>query len=290
MNTATFGEALQAGFLAGKRLCVGIDPHGYLLEASDLPDTASGAEQFAMVLVNAAADHALAVKPQVAFFERFGSAGYALLERVILAAREANLLVIADAKRGDVGTSFDAYAEAWLSPGAPLEADALTVSAFQGFAVLQAALDLSLQHGKGLFVLVATSNPEAAAIQQATLRDGRSVSSSLMRDVERFNHEHSGEAAVANVGAVLGATLRLADYGLEVRDINAPTSGPITPILAPGFGHQGGQLEEAKVSFGHLMRGVIVTESRSLVSGGLTSVPERVREKSLQLSSEVWGS
>lgn len=284
-----FGSALSAGFQSGKRLCVGIDPHAYLLEAADLPDSASGAERFGIRLVDSAAGLALAVKPQVAFFERFGADGYAALENVFHAAREARLLLIADAKRGDVGSSFGAYAEAWLTPGAPLEADALTVSAFQGFGVLSSALELSVQSGKGLFVLVATSNPEAAPIQQAMVSPGTTVSAHLLNEILEFNRERNVAAPVANVGAVLGATLQLSAYGLPTHNSADQPDSQVIPILAPGFGHQGGQIEHVRESFGDLTRGIIVSESRSVIADGLAAAPRRIAERAEQLRAESWG-
>lgn len=284
-----FGTALSAGFQSGKRLCVGIDPHAYLLEAADLPDSASGAERFGIRLVEAAAGLALAVKPQVAFFERFGSDGYAALENVFYAARQSGLLLIADAKRGDVGSSFDAYAEAWLTPGAALEADALTVSAFQGFGVLSSALELSVQFGKGLFVLVATSNPEAAPIQQAMVSADTTVSAHLLNEILRFNQERNAAAPVANIGAVLGATLQLSAYGLLSHTSADQPDSQVMPILAPGFGHQGGHIDRVRESFGDLIRGVIVTESRSMVVEGLAGAQSRIAERAEELRAESWG-
>src|SRR5580698_5701481 len=160
-----FGPRLLRVFGASGHLCVGIDPHPYLLAEWSLADSAKGLREFGLRVVEAAAGRAGIVKPQVAFFERHGSAGYEALERTLLAAREAGLLVIADAKRGDLGTSVEAYAQSWLTPGAPLEADAMTISAYQGVGSLAAPMILATEHGKGLFVLAATSNPEAFATQ-----------------------------------------------------------------------------------------------------------------------------
>jgi len=169
---AAFGDRLARVFVERGRLCVGIDPHAHLLESWGLPASASGVREFGLSVVEATAGRAGIVKPQVAFFERFGAAGYAALEEVIAAAREAGLLVIADAKRGDIGTSVAAYAESWLTPGSPLEADAMTIAAFQGVGSIDEPMRLAESTGKGLFVLAATSNPEAAAIQQAVVQTG----------------------------------------------------------------------------------------------------------------------
>ena len=129
-----------------------------------------------MRVVDAAAGRVGIVKPQVSFFERFGAAGFIALEQVLAAARAADLIVIADAKRGDIGTTMDAYAEAWLTPGAPLEADAMTVNPFLGIGTLEGTFRLAEDSGKGVFVLAATSNPDAFTAQRATLEGGQTVS------------------------------------------------------------------------------------------------------------------
>ncbi|MBW8873198.1 MAG: orotidine-5'-phosphate decarboxylase, partial [Leifsonia sp.] len=131
-----FGSRLREAFSDSGQLCVGIDPHAGLLKAWGLPDSASGARDFGLRVVEAVTGRAGIVKPQIAFYERHGSAGYAALEDVLAAARAAGLLVIADVKRGDLGSSVDAYGEAWLTPGSPLEADAMTAVAFQGLGSL----------------------------------------------------------------------------------------------------------------------------------------------------------
>lgn len=264
-----FGERLAQVFDEQGRLCVGIDPHAHLLEAWGLPATADGVRSFGLTVVDAVAGRAGIVKPQVAFFERFGAAGYAALEEVLAAARAAGLLVIADAKRGDIGTSVTAYAEAWLSPGSPLEADAMTISPFLGVGSLADAMTLAQSAGKGLFVLAATSNPEAAAVQQAVVqsgpRAGQSVARAIIEDVDAINQQEAG-ALYGSVGLVLGATVRLADYGIDVATAGERT--PALPVLAPGFGHQGARVEDTGRLFGTLATGVIVSESRGLLRAG----------------------
>lgn len=275
MSGASFGTRLRGAFAAHGRLCVGIDPHPFLLKTWSLGDDAAGAREFGLRVVAAAVGRVGIVKPQVAFFERFGSAGYAALETVVATARDAGLLVIADVKRGDVGTSVEAYGQAWLSPGSPLEADAITVSAFQGLGSLAAPLALAHTTGKGLFVLAATSNPEAAVIQkaQAISVDGssRSVARVIIDDVTRFNREHSASEPLASVGVVLGATLDLSSYGVDLA-----AQAPALPVLAPGFGHQGAALADARRLYGGLADGVIVSESRSLLAAGPSGIAEAI--------------
>ena len=152
-----FGERLRLAVADRGALCVGIDPHEGLLREWGLDATAAGTRELGLRVVDAAAGRVAVVKPQVAFFERFGSAGFAALEDVLAAARAAGLIAIADAKRGDIGTTMDGYAAAWLSPGAPLEADAVTVSPYLGVGALVPTFDLAERHGFMLAV------PEVAA-------------------------------------------------------------------------------------------------------------------------------
>ncbi|TQL47977.1 orotidine-5'-phosphate decarboxylase [Homoserinimonas aerilata] len=267
----SFGERLDAVFSSRGRLCVGIDPHPYLLEQWRLPDSASGLRQFGLRVVEASVGHAGIVKPQVAFFERHGSAGYSALEEVIAAARSAGILVIADAKRGDVGTSVEAYGQSWLRPGSPLEADALTVSAFQGFGSLDQVVELAVENGKGLFILAATSNPEAAGIQQAVTAAGSSVAESIASDAAEWNALNSPSAArLGSLGLVLGATVQLGAYGITSDSLVR------TPILAPGFGHQGAQIADFRRIFGAASSSVVIAASRSILSAGPDGVAAAV--------------
>ena len=275
----SFGDRLAGVFAEHGRLCVGIDPHRHLLDAWGLDDTADGARTFGLAVVEAAAGRAGIVKPQVAFFERFGAAGYAALEEVVSAARAAGILVIADAKRGDIGTSVTAYTEAWLRPGSPLEADAMTIAAFQGVGSIDESMLSAEAWGKGLFVLAATSNPEAEAIQKAVVahgpRAGATVARAIIEDVESFNQAQS-QHAFGSIGLVLGATLDLRRFGIDLggHDPGAATNRP--PVLAPGFGHQGARVEDARRLFGALSPALIVSESRGLLSAGRARLADAI--------------
>jgi len=259
--TEAFGIRLRRTFAASGQLCVGIDPHAALLEAWGLPDSARGARDFGLRVVEATTGRAGIVKPQIAFYERHGSAGYAALEDVLGAARAAGLLVIADVKRGDLGTSADAYGEAWLSSGSPLEADAMTAVAFQGLGSLDGVLERASSAGKGVFVLAATSNPEGFATQTAMRADGLSVAAGVVADVAQRNATSEG-APLESVGVVVGATIALADFGLT----DASFAG--MPVLAPGFGHQGARISHLTELFGSAAQNVLVSASRSILSAG----------------------
>ncbi|GAA1738298.1 orotidine-5'-phosphate decarboxylase [Microbacterium paludicola] len=268
-SAGSFGERARAAIARRGHLCVGIDPHEPLLAAWGLSADAAGVREFGLRVVEAATGRAGFVKPQVSFFERHGSAGIAALEDVLAAARGAGLLAIADAKRGDIGSTMDAYATAWLTPGAPLEADALTVTPYLGVGSLDGTFDLAHAHGKGAFVLAATSNPEATALQRATTGDGRTVSAEIVAEVSRRNAEAMGQGRWGSLGFVIGATVDWAAAGLE------PFS-PVAPILAPGFGHQGARPDQLRAVYGTMAPAVVASESRSLLSAGPAGIADAI--------------
>ena len=249
MARSNFGEQLvDAGHRLG-RLCVGIDPHAHLLEAWGLPNNVEGLRAFTETCVEAFADTAALVKPQVAFFERFGSAGYQVLEEALSALRSAGCLTVADAKRGDIGSTMAGYAEAWLGDS-PLLADAVTLSPYLGVGSLAPALDLAESTGRGVFVLAATSNPEAIALQSTIDADGRTIA----QRVVDYCAERNGDG-IGSVGVVVGATL---------------TQPPVLdrlngPVLLPGVGAQGASVEDVRgivrarpeLGFANVSRGVL---------------------------------
>lgn len=270
----TFGGRLAAHFAAGRRLCVGIDPHASTLASWGLDDSATSAETMGREVVAAAAGHVACIKPQIAFFERFGAAGYHALERVFSDAREAGLTIIADVKRGDIGSTFAAYASAWLAPGSPLEADAMTVHAYHGIGSLAGAAELISQQGKGMFVLAATSNPEARPVQVARTEGGATLAQSMLTGARELSAEYDATAdSVGSVGVVLGATVDLSDFDI---DRSAQAHGPTVAVLAPGFGFQGAQVGQVRELFGSLADGVLVSESRSIVNGGAGELNDRI--------------
>jgi orotidine-5'-phosphate decarboxylase len=280
--SAAFGERVRAGLSARGPLCIGIDPHGSLLDSWNLSADATGVREFGLRVVDAAADRVAFVKPQVSFFERFGSAGFAALEDVLAAARAAGLVVIADAKRGDIGSTMDAYAAAWLTPGAPLEADALTVSPYLGVGALDGALSLARDHGKGLFVLATTSNPEAEGLQRSTDASGRSVSAGVIAEVSRRNAESVAGDGWGSAGFVIGATVDWSEAA-----ITAFT--PLAPILAPGFGAQGARPRDLPARFGEMAPCVIASESRSVLGAGPEALAGAVQARVDQYQEALHG-
>lgn len=281
----SFGARLAAEFAASRHLCAGIDPHAPLLAEWGLDDSAAGAERMGRDVVAAAAGVAACVKPQISFYERFGSAGFAALERVLADARDAGLLVVADVKRGDIGSTFAAYAEAWLAPGSPLEADAMTVAPYMGFDTLAGAFPYVRSHGKGLFVLAATSNPEARDVQTAVRGDGQTLAASMVASANAFNAAEHPADSVGSVGVVLGATLTLADFGIDT----TVRATPALPVLAPGFGHQGARIEDAAEIFGGIGHAVLANESRSILSGGGEGLAARVRDRADRITEALYG-
>jgi orotidine-5'-phosphate decarboxylase len=225
---AGFGARLAAAMAARGPLCLGIDPHPELLAAWGLSPDADGLRGFCDVCVAAFA-HAAVVKPQVAFFEAYGAAGYAVLEHTMGALRDAGVLVLADAKRGDIGSTMAAYAAAWAGDS-PLAADAVTASPYLGFGSLQPLLATAAAHDRGVFVLAATSNPEGAGVQRADT-GGRTVAQSIVDAAAAVNRAALPEPG--SVGVVVGATLS------DPPDVSALGG----PVLVPGVGAQGGRPE-----------------------------------------------
>ena len=228
MTEMGFGDRLAAAIADRGPLCLGIDPHPELLRAWDLPVDADGLARFSEICVRAYAGFAI-VKPQVAFFEAYGAAGFAVLEDTIAALRAEGVLVLADAKRGDIGSTMAAYAQAWAGTG-PLAADAVTASPYLGFGSLQPLLDLAAANGRGVFVLAATSNPEGASVQRAVTGE-RTVAQSVVDAAAAINR--TGSPHPGSVGVVVGATLDV------VPDLSALGG----PVLVPGVGAQGGRPE-----------------------------------------------
>ncbi|MFB2556032.1 orotidine-5'-phosphate decarboxylase [Herbiconiux liangxiaofengii] len=262
MSAATFGARLDAAFAASGHLCVGIDPHPYLLEEWGLGGDAAGVREFGLRVVDAAAGRVGIVKPQVAFFEAHGSAGFAALEEVLTAARAAGLLVIGDAKRGDIGSTNDGYAAAWLTDGSPLEVDALTVTAYTGVGALAGLFERAEASGKGVFVLSATSNPESRDLQTARTDAGESVSRLVADEVAARNIDRT---RLGDHGLVLGATKRLDEYGFTNDAVRVLST---TPVLAPGFGFQGAEFGSIPAVFGQLAPNLVVSVSRSVLALG----------------------
>lgn len=273
-----FGARLATAIAARGPLCVGIDPHPELMQAWGLPVTADGLARFCEICVQAYAGFGV-VKPQVAFFEAYGAAGFAVLERTIAALQSDGVLVLADAKRGDIGSTMAAYAQAWVGEG-PLAADAVTASPYLGFGSLDPLLEVAAARGRGVFVLAATSNPEGAGIQRAVI-GGRTVAQSVVDAAGAANRaaaeaaNHAAGQGFGPVGVVVGATLD------QVPDLSALDG----PVLVPGVGAQGGR-PEALAGLGGARSGQLLPAvSREVLRAG--PGPDAVRAAAERLRDAV---
>ncbi len=245
-----FGARLAAAVSARGPLCVGIDPHPSLLEAWGLPDDAAGLERFALTTVDALADAIAVLKPQSAFFERHGSAGIAVLERIVARAAQAGALVLLDVKRGDIGSTMTAYAHAYLADGAPLAVDAITASPYLGVGSLEPAFALAAQTGRGVFVLARTSNPEGAAVQRGGVAQGV---------VDALAERNAVARPLGHLGVVVGATVPAGELDLDRLH---------GPVLAPGLGAQGATAQDLPSVFGAALPDVLPATSRDVLRHG----------------------
>ena len=268
----SFGERLVKTFSSSGQLCVGMDPSIQQLKKWGLPESAAGAEQFCIQIIHNCVEEIGFLKPQVSFFEQFGSEGFAVLERVLVRASEAGLIVIADAKRGDIGSTMEGYARAWLSAEGPFVADAVTVSPYLGAESLDASIAFASSNSKGVFILAATSNPEARALQSSVSENQRSVASNVASYAAGFNKESMG-----SVGLVIGAQANLIDMAIETKKLIH------TPILAPGFGAQGAKLSSARSIFGELADVTIFSVSRSVAGESPVGLRDRVQSAKAEL-------
>jgi orotidine-5'-phosphate decarboxylase len=251
--------------------CVGIDPHAALLDDWDLTDSVEGLERFAAICVEAFAGHVGFVKPQSAFFERFGSRGVAVLERTIQELRHTGTLVVLDVKRGDIGSTAVAYAEAYLDEDSPMCADAVTVSPFLGFGSLEPFFEVAEQHDGGVFVLALTSNPEGPEVQQA-VSGGQTVAGHILSELKRLN---ASQVPMGPFGAVVGTTIAPPAEDLAING----------PLLAPGFGAQGGTVEDVVRLFGSVADHVLPSTSRGVLAAGPDV--QALRDSAAQVNAEL---
>ena len=229
----------------GHCFCLGLDPHLAMIPAAFQrgsmdprdPETAAAVEDFLTAVIDIAAPHVAAVKPQSAMYERLGAAGIAMLERVVAHAHERGLIVILDAKRGDIGSTADAYAEAYLSPQAPNPAECLTVNPYMGLDTLEPYLKFCRSDGRGLFVLVKTSNPGSGDFQNLHVGNSTLYGNVALALAPIAKALTGPETGWSSLGVVVGAT-----YPEEAVDIR--TLLPNALFLIPGFGFQGGDPEK----------------------------------------------
>jgi orotidine-5'-phosphate decarboxylase len=273
----TFGERVLAAMTERGPLCAGIDPHAGLLRDWGLHDDLAGLERFALTAGETLGPRVAVVKPQSAFYERFGSRGVAVLERLIALCRDAGALVLLDVKRGDIGSTSQAYADAYLDPSSPLAVDAITASPYLGFGSLTPMIDTARAHGAGVFVLALTSTKEGPEVQEArTVGDpAGTVADTVLDHLRALN---DGAEPLGSFGAVVGATIDPAEHRL---DINGP-------VLAPGFGAQGGTVDDLDRIFGAAVAHVLPSTSRELLRegpAGLADAADRLNERLRRLTA-----
>ena len=256
----SYGQRLRAATAERGRLCVGIDPHPEILRNWGLDLDASGLERCARGTVAALGDLVPVFKPQSAFFEAYGSSGVAVLERTLADIRAAGALSLLDVKRGDIGSTMDAYAAAYLTDGSPLAADAVTLSPYLGFGSLDGAIAIAIAQGRAVYVLALTSNPEARTIQHSIAADGRPVGQLIVDEAAARNLGEDFGAVGIVVGATIGAT------GIDFSRLNGS-------ILAPGIGTQGATVTDLQTVFGAALPLVLPSTSREILTAG----PERTR-------------
>ena len=251
----TFGARLREAIDNRGPFCGGIDPHPALMEQWGLTDSAVGLEKFALTAVEALAPNLAILKPQSAFFERHGSRGIAVLERVIIETRAAGALVLLDVKRGDIGSTAQAYADAYLDQTSPIAVDAITASPYLGFGSVEPMIETALANGAGVFVLALTSNPEGPQVQHAVTADGRTVAGTILDAIASANVDAT---PLGSIGAVVGATI-------DGTGMNFAVNGP---LLAPGVGAQGGTAADVRRIFGSAARNVLPSNSREILAAG----------------------
>ena len=277
--TTSFAGRLHALSTGPERLCVGVDPHPKTLAAWGLADSPSGLLDFQTAMLEAMIEQRIAItKPQVALYERHGVEGMRVLAQFIQQARQSGLLVIADVKRGDIGTSLAGYAQAWLAPGSDFESDAMTTVAYQGVGSLEPAFEVAAASGKSVFILAATSNPEGLGVQSAVTSEGYTVARDIIDSVQnRSSLSPHGESGW--LGVVIGATVNRVSLDITAESLTGLS------VLVPGFGAQGVSLSSFDKVVGGQSHLVIPTVSRSVAGDSRSGLGERIRVHQSELAA-----
>ena len=236
-------------------LCVGIDPHAGRVPALFGGDTGQGLTRWGEAIIEIAVGRVAAIKPQVGLFERLGPEGMLALQRLCGTAREAGLIVLADAKRADIGSTAAGYAAAYLSAGAPFEADAVTVNPYMGLDTLEPFMAEAEAHNKGVIVLARTSNPGAADFQARDM-GGAPLYARVVEALGPLMKRLEGTSGWSGLMLVTGAT-----GPEEARQLRA--LAPKALFLVPGYGAQGAGAADAMAGFVN-GQGGLVNASRSV--------------------------
>jgi orotidine-5'-phosphate decarboxylase len=268
----TFAARLQQKIVEHSPLCVGIDPSASILKSCNLPNTPDGALEFGKRVLEAADYRISLLKPQSAFFERFGSGGLQALEELTRIARSREVLVLLDGKRGDIDTTGAAYAEGYFSSSTTLRVDAVTTHVYLGLAALDPFFDIAVRAEGGVFVVVRSSNPEGRELQTARLANGETVAQNLCREITGRN-QRQGDA-LGYLGAVVGATC---DDAAET-----VAALPQSFILAPGVGAQGATLQDVLTRMPSAKGRVLPNVSRAILANGGAVAEIRTTVRALQ--------
>ena len=265
----TFAARLHQKIVEHSPLCVGIDPSAALLKSCNLPNTPDGAFEFGKRVLEAADYRISLLKPQSAFFERFGSAGLKAVEELTTLARSREVLVLLDGKRGDIDTTGAAYAEGYFSATTTLRVDAVTTHVYLGLAALDPFLDIAVRAEGGVFVVVRSSNPEGRELQTARMANGETVAQNLCREITLRNRKQ-GEG-LQYIGAVVGATCDDAAATVDAL--------PQSFILAPGVGAQGATIQDVLKRMPSARGRVLPNVSRAILAngGGVSDIRTTIR-------------
>ncbi|HKU14004.1 MAG TPA: orotidine-5'-phosphate decarboxylase [Steroidobacteraceae bacterium] len=269
----TFAERLQQKIRDHSPLCVGVDPSAALLKSCSLPDSAEGAFEFGKRVLEAAEFRIAVLKPQSAFFERFGSAGFRALEALVQLARGRDVPVLLDGKRGDIDTTAAAYAEGYFSATTTLRVDAITTHCYLGLAALEPFFAAAIAAEGGVFVVVRSSNPEGHALQTARLASGETVARGVCREITQRNRKQQQDG-LGPIGAVVGATCEDADETVAAL--------PHSFILAPGVGAQGATMRDVLQRMPAGRGRVLPNVSRAILANGSRREDIRATIASLQ--------
>jgi orotidine-5'-phosphate decarboxylase len=270
--SSSFATHLSASIQEHSPLCVGVDPSASLLKSCGLPDSAEGALAFGIRVLEAAEFRISIIKPQSAFFERFGSAGFKAMEELASLARSKGVLVLLDGKRGDIDTTGAAYAESYFGASTSLHVDAVTTHAYLGIGALQPFFDIAVRANAGVFIVVRSSNPEGRELQLARLANGQTVAAHLAHEITVRNRA-LGEG-VGPFGAVVGATCD--DAATTVAEL------PQSFILAPGVGAQGATMRDIATRMPNAKGRVLANVSRAILANGTTPQAIRATVRTLQ--------
>lgn len=262
-------------------ICVGLDPRLKQIPKfirDKYPDPSDAILYFNKGIIDAVFDLVPVVKPQVAFYEIYGQSGMAAYSETLKYASSKGLITIADVKRNDIGSTAEAYAEAYLAKGSPFESDSITLNAYLGWDGIKPFCDKARENGKGLFILVKTSNPSSSDLQDLQMKDGRTIYEIMGHFVDSWGANDISESGYSFIGAVVGATHP--SQAAKLRGIM-----PNSIFLVPGYGAQGGSSNDVKPCFQD-RKGAIVNSSRGIIFA-YESLPEFSEKKYAEAAREA---